>query len=351
MRLKLSFFLLTGMFAAALPSTTLGQEAKGGPTWVQHEPVNQSNGTRTVLRFEVEHPEHLGRLLVHVQGAKSKEVETIEARYDGEEYVVVLASDVIARPYFRYWAERVVDGDRIPVFASAEEPHWVSVPVSRVEEYEQATLERTGGRRSTLRLDGEYVGFASDASDKSLFYGHAEAGYRYAFLTWVDNIEFRIGTLRSNIPSSEPVLEGEEADNIGFDYGGASAQFRVHEYLRVRTGILFGISEAGFEYGGLGELTLGEPHRTTLSVGIEGTRTRGLTSHARLAWNTVRNVPMSATIEVTNFPNGEALGVRLRYDIGYRFSQAFGVRVGLGYRGQHAQQGGLVGALGLDVSF
>lgn len=341
----LSLVSLSVNIASAQPGRDQTRDAH-----VLHEPVNQSRGDRVVLRFDVKHPEKLGRLLVYVRGADAKQDKAIEARYDGESYVVTLGENDITRPYFQYWVAREVNGQRLTVFASQADPHFVSVPISSLQEYEKDTLIRTDGRRSTLRLDAEYVGLSTSGGTEGSHYWRAEAGYRYAFLTWVDSIDFRVSLLRSNLPSSEPVEDEETPPDIGFDFAGAAAQFRLHEYLRLRTGVIFGISEAGFEYGGLGEVVLGEPHRTSLSVGFEGVRTRGITSRAKLAWNTVPRLPMAASIEVTNFPTAEAMGVRLQYDIGYRFSSAFALRLSLGYRGQHAQQGGLVAGLGFDLS-
>ena len=119
----------------------------------------------------------------------------------------------------------------------------------------------------------------------------------------------------------------------------------------MRSRLVFGVSQSGFELGGALALVVGEPEGTGLELGFEGVTGLGVTGRLRLGWATVPRVPMGATIELTNFPTGDAAGVRLLFDAGYELYPGALLRVTGGYRGWTSVVGGPSLAADLLLAF
>jgi hypothetical protein len=149
----------------------------------------------------------------------------------------------------------------------------------------------------------------------------------------VEEIRFTAAVIRGEsikiqTHDSEPVQEF----NPGINYGQAKITWLISEIVRMRTAVLLGFSQSGFEYGGGLELVLGKPRGVELEFGVESISTMGTTGKLRLGWLAIRRIPMGASVEVTNFPANEGTGVRLLYNIGPRFSAVAQVSLYLGYQ-------------------
>lgn len=96
-------------------------------------------------------------------------------------------------------------------------------------------------------------------------------------------------------------------------------------------------------------LVLGDPRDMHLDLGAEAIRTVGATAHLRLGFSAAPQIPMGATIEVSTFPIGDDPGVRLLYDVGYRFGPVTELRLRGGYQGRTSVSGGA--ALALEIRY
>jgi hypothetical protein len=114
---------------------------------------------------------------------------------------------------------------------------------------------------------------------------------------------------------------------------------------------LLGASQSGFEYGGGGELVLGDPEGASFGLGVEGITTLGATGHMRLGFALTERLPMGAALELTSFPLGDDAGVRLLYDVGYAYSPGSSIVLRAGFQGRTSVTGGVSAGLALRHAF
>jgi len=322
---------------------------------IQHLPQNELETGVAVLRFAAEEPDRVGRILVRYRSGQPGRQPTLRAESG---YVARIPADQVQPPGLTYWVvERMPDGAERPVFASAESPHPAHVvhPDDAIHEHEE--LDARDGKRSRIFLFGEYVDFGTrriivelppmssqtertpeSRTFKDNYY-LLQVGYSYSFFTLVDEIRFDLGRLSGHGAS---LGEGEEplAFEPAIYYGQSAITWYLFSGLRLRTALLLGISHEGFEVGGSGDLVLGHPDRTNLSIGFKGVTTLGITGRVRLGFLAAPHFPMGATVEITDFPVGSDFGVRLLYDIGYELSPGTVLAIHGGYQGRTSVLGG-----------
>jgi hypothetical protein len=93
--------------------------------------------------------------------------------------------------------------------------------------------------------------------------------------------------------------------------GRTAITFALGDWLRLRPGLVLGISRVGFEAGGDLSVSVGERDGTEFELYGGYVSRLGGQVGARLGWSTVPRVQMGARIEVTNFPNDGDLPAQL----------------------------------------
>ena len=335
------------------------------PSLVTHLPINECDGRGARLTFDVAEPDRIAAIIVRYRpargagrdggtGADGQPEEMRAARYAGS-FEARLPAQAAAYPGFSYWVvarDQGREGER-PIFASDQRPHFVAVVESEGERYEREGLHARAGHRAQASVRGEWVEIgdrpvtAPDGTRQRLGerYYRVEASYAHHFFSRVDRIRLGLGHLRGQSNRTAISVDGRpppepRSDELGLDYGEAEILFRILDHLRLRSAVLFGFSHAGFEVGGKLSMVLGDPDGTGLDAGFSAVTTLGRTAFVRLGWLTVPSVPMGATIEVTDFPDGDQVGVRMLYDVGYAFDPGTSIRVNAGYRGVSSTSGG-----------
>ncbi len=313
---------------------------------ISHVPLNEVLVGAAPLVFQVRDPQLAGEISVHVIRAGHAELLVVAQRR-GAGYEALIPEAAVVPPGFSYFVtEHMRDGSERPVFAAAGAAHPVRVTRPQELEDELAALAVRGGERSTLLLAGDGVDYGdrqlgpsqSKVHDR---YYRIEAGYSYSFLTRIEAIRLSLVRVRGQAA----LWDGTAATRVtptapGIDYGRAEVTFRGNDELRLRAAVLLGASQRGFEYGGGAALTLGDPRAMNLDLGVESMTTLGTTGHLRLGFLAQERVPMGATVEVSSFPVGDDAGVRLLYDIGYRFGPVTELTVRAGYQGRTSVTGG-----------
>jgi hypothetical protein len=319
---------------------------------IEHVPRMELPTEGAIIGFRVRNPEQLGRIVVRYRWGHDDQVHDAAARLEDSGYVAHLWDARVEPTTLRYWVvAREPDGSERPVFASEDEPHPAQVRDPERSAYERRALARRQGRRSRAIVQGEYVSLGGRGvlgedgvrRTHEEHYYRTEVGYSYAFFALVDEIRLNVGRMRSNAAT----VQGKR----GLDYGSASITWRVADHLRLATTVLFGFSHAGFEVGAGADAILGEPEGTSLTLGLDGITTLGVTGRARLGWRTITRVPMGATVEVTTFPVDENAGVRLLYDAGYEIYPGAMIRAEVGYRGWSSTTGGLSAGANVALAF
>ncbi len=325
---------------------------------IRHTPLNEVLLGDADFSFEVTAPDRAGSIVVHVlpAGRGGAALELVAHRSEGGGYVARLPAARVVPPGFRYWvSERAADGGEQPVFADARQPHGVRVSRAPDDEAEHQRLARLHGQRSAVILSAEGVDYgdrrlAAGAPSTHDRYYRFEAGYAYSFLSTIEDIQLTLVRVRgeAGLYQASPKPTSTLA-SPGIDYGRAAVTLLASDSLRLRTAFLLGASQRGFEYGGGAAFVIGDPLDTNLDVGVEGITTLGTTGHLRLGFLASEHVPMGAAIEVSSFPVGEDAGVRLLYDLGYRFGPVTELRLRGGYQGRTSITGGP--SLALDFRY
>ncbi|HUQ07510.1 MAG TPA: hypothetical protein VM261_33685 [Kofleriaceae bacterium] len=285
------------------------------------------------------------------------------ARGDVEWIATVPALEVVP-PGVEYFIASAHEGKDTPEFASAEKPHRVGVYADAKEERRQRDLGRAGQKRSRAHVAGEYVSYGTrDAGANTIpdHYYRVDADFSYRLLTYpLEEIRFGYTRLEGDVPDSPrdppPACEaGEDVDGCQFDAG-----FKVGGWFELGLGLAEGVrldvrgivvaNQESAAPGARAELRTGELDGNHIALGFEYISDVGSAGFFRLGWDTVPEVPMAATVEVTDFPaTTRATGVRLMYDLFHPFPNGLRAGVRLGYAARDQRIGGPTA--GLNASF
>jgi hypothetical protein len=212
-------------------------------------------------------------------------------------------------------------------------------------------LTRVRGRRSRIRVAGEYVDFGRDPDARDYYY-RLDADWSYRLMLYpLDQIRFGYTRLIGEVPDALPGVCAVPPCRPGFKVGGwAEVRLGLAEGIALDARVIAAATHVTFRPGGRAELRFGHEDGNHLAFGVEGIQDVGGTAHFRLGWDTVPRLPMAATIALTSLPSAERpIGLRLTYEIAGDVRP--GVRLGgrLGYQGRDANAGGL--SFGLTSTF
>ncbi|HVG61108.1 MAG TPA: hypothetical protein VNA24_21285 [Hyalangium sp.] len=334
---------------------------------VRHLPRAQvPSGKELVLEAEVTPAYRLGALVAHHRSAGETAFrETAFELKEASRYAAIIpVSPEQSTPLEYYLTARDTDGKESLRFASAELPHTVLIQVPDKELERSALLASYGHRRSRVSLFGEYVDFGSTRAGTVRYldrYYRLEADYLHRLLTdvagvRVDAIRIGVGHLRARVPpvqlpvpSDWPPLEGAPPTiRTGLDYGFSELDVALSSHFGFTSRLVLGGNAEGFAAGLGGQLRIGPTRGSRVELGAETISGLGTTGTVRLSWDTVTRVPMSAAVQVTNFPDGPT-GVRLLYRADFEVSPTLTLGALVGYQARISISGGPT--LGLASSY
>lgn len=341
---------------ATRPPTRVEQAAREGRAFVAHTPRGSAPLEDMDLTVDVRGADLAGEIRVYYRrlGDAQALVHHVVVQRRASGYAARIPSAQVEAPGVAYWiVERMADGSERAVFASAADPAPLHAELSRDETRERRLLTDNGGRRSHATVHGEWVDLGSfdvpsvTGADKERdSYYQLEAQYAYSFYRTIDEIEFALGHLRGDILDQSSY---ERRNKVGLDYGRAALTLALGSWLRLRGGVLLGVSTEGFEGGFDLGVIVGDRSGTQLSIEGGYVSQLGGRVGTRLGWATIPRLPMGARVEITNFPTDDYLGVRLLFDVGFQITDAALIRLEGGYRGRTSLAGGP--SLGLTVRY
>jgi hypothetical protein len=353
--------------AAPAPQAPKAPPPPPPPLEVTHVPAAQVyTGRDLVLEAEVTPAFRLGALVAHHRRAGEADFhETAFTLTEEGRYAAILPVPAGQHtPVEYYLTARDRDGKESAPFASAERPHTVLIQVPDSELEREALLATYGHRRSRVSVFSEYVDFGPSRAGSVRYldrYYRLEADYLHRLLTDVggirlSSIRIGVGHLRARVPPIQPPippnfppLEGAPPTvRTGLDYGFSELDVGLSPHFGFTTRVVLGGNAEGFAAGLGGQLRVGRERGAHVELGVETISGLGTTGTVRLAWDTVRRVPMSAAVQVTNFPDGPT-GVRLLYRADYELSPALTVGALIGYQARISISGGP--SLGLSSSY
>ncbi|MBX3226778.1 MAG: hypothetical protein KIT84_38835 [Labilithrix sp.] len=308
-------------------------------TAIHHAPlVVAQEGHDITIGVSIERADQIKRALVVYKGEKAAgEVELARSSDPERPYVAIVPALAVHAPLVSYAIEvETTDGARVPVFATRAEPHRVTVLDSAEDAREGTLLARLEGRRSVVLGSGEYASF--DRARDSFW--RTEGSYTYRMLGFVSEFGMRAGVVRGQT--------GRDERQVGLNYGAPRLRVRFADVLHVEGELLVSVTEVGFSNGGGGAIILGDAYGSNLTLGFEAVQVFGVRGYTRLDLVANRWLTVAPTVEVTNMPHAEDVGVRLLGDARFAFGRGFFAGVRAGYQARSFAAGGpsIGGSLG-----
>jgi hypothetical protein len=291
-------------------------------------------------------------------------------RSEPTEWRAEVPAEAVVWPGVEYYIDSVGPGEAaavVPEFASADDPHGVRIVRGRHDLRRERELARVDHRRSRVHVAGEMIDYGSRQLGAPYgrvrdAYYRIDADFAYRLLAYPLE-QIRLGytrmigdvpnTLRDD-PDGCPAVDPPDCSlRAGFKVGGwFELRFGVGDGVDIDARAMVMATNVGFGVGGRGELRFGNEDANHVAVGAEALQDIGATGFFRLGWATVPQLPMAATVEVTDLPSEvRAAGIRFVYDVGLPLGP--GLRIGgrIGYQARDADVGGLSGGGNLTVDF
>jgi len=339
--------------AALVVATAIGARARAAEAAVvRHVPPADVTAGEP-LELVAEAPPATPTLTLHYRSAGSGAFQSLELVRRGErQWIAVVPASAVAPPGIDYY---LAAGDE-PVFASAAWPHTMPVTATVHEERRGRDLVRSRGRRSQIHTSFDWVTYGSPTQGGARLvdrYYRIDADFAYRL--WAYPLEeLRVGYTRllGETPS-ETCTQDPCTDDAGFKVAGwFELGLAPLEGVRLDGRVMVMATQSGFQPGARGEVRLGVREASHVALGFEYLADVGSSGFFRLGWGTVPDLPMSATVEITNLPDaGRDTGVRLYYDIARAL--AHGVRIGVrvGYAARRQEIAGFTGGASASVDF
>ena len=345
----------------------LAAEARAGS--VRHVPVAEAEaGEALVVPASVERAFE-STVTLHFRPVLGGSWSAAEFQRQGEEWTATIPADKVDAPGIDYYIVEVgADGRTVPAFASEAMPHRIVVRRSDRDLRKDRDLARTAGRRSRAAATGEWVDFGARTYEKDGVsaelpdrYYRIDASYRYQLLAYPLKA-FRLGYIRLLGTTPDAALDDGrdcEGDVRSCDF---EAGFKVGGYFELRFALVDGVevdargnfmaTSEGFNVGGRGELRFGVEDGSHAALGGEVLAEVGTSAFFRLGWDTVPGAPMTATVELLDYPASvRATGVRMVYGIAHPFESGLRLGARISYQARDQVVGGAGAGLTASMDF
>ncbi|MCB9571132.1 MAG: hypothetical protein H6709_03485 [Kofleriaceae bacterium] len=309
-------------------------------------------------------------------------IDAAFTRRDDDAWIAVVPADAVTPPGVEYYidsrpaADDAAPADGAPAaaaaaptaeFASAAHPHRVNVLRAVLDERKERQLARSGGRRYHVRAAADYVDYGTrnipGFGDRVDRYYRVDLGFSYRLLAYpLERIHVGYTRLIGDVPETPRGLPEECTASDGTADCALRVGYKVGGWFGVRLGMGQGVdldargmvmaTEVGAGLGGALELHVGDDEASHVAFGLEAMQDVGVSGHFRLGWATVPDLPMAATVEVTDLPSSRrATGIRILYDVAYPVSPGVKVGARVGYAARDARVGGFAGGANLTLDF
>jgi hypothetical protein len=330
---------------------------------LHHAPVSNARAAQPLqILADFAHPEALGHAVLLHRAAGESTYHEVPFQRSAQFYLAVIGPESVRDGGLSYAIElESSSGQRLPGFASREQPFEVQVQLDEDEANEKATLRRVNGLRSSARVSGEWVTFGKSTTQSSVapdvapqtlslddHYYRLEASYAYRPLRTIDEFGVRLGLVRG----SSPHASGSSVQkDVGLNYAAPWVRLRLSDGFRVSGHLVTGVTEVNFSMGAGAELSFGDPYGANLSVGFESIEGFGSRFFTKVDIGVSDRIVLSPIVEATNMPNADRYGVRLLAQLGVQLTSQFRLLALGGYQARKAVSGGPSIGLTTDLSF
>jgi hypothetical protein len=331
---------------------------------LHHAPVSNAQAAQPLqILADFAHPEALGRAVLLHRAAGESAYHELPFQRGTQSYLAVIEAGSVRDGGLSYAIElELPDGQRVPGFASREQPFQVQVQLDEDEAEEKAALQRVNGLRSSTRVSGEWVNFGKsttqipasspDAAPQTVshddHYYRLEASYAYRPLRTVSEFGVRLGLVRGSSPDAGG---GATQKDVGLNYAAPWVQLRLTDGFHVSAHLVTGVTEVDFSLGAGAELTFGDPYGANLRVGFESIEGFGSRFFTKVDIRVSDRVVLSPVVEATNMPNAHDYGVRLLAQLGVQLTTQFRLSALGGYQARNSVSGGPTLGLTTELSF
>jgi hypothetical protein len=253
-------------------------------------------------------------------------------------------------------------GDPIASFATAENPHVVVLHPSDDDEQEQRDLTAHRGERLEFLAGGEFTDFGASANPEGRTCGMAAGSLcrdwwyllygqvRYRFHRRVRSVAVRVERLDGVTTRSETA--GPNSVSVGLVSATTEVEFRLVSWVSLSLLGILGANEKSVQGGGGARLEIGTNYPARVQLSFQGITNYGLLGSAWMRWDTVRDTPLGAGVEVTTQPGANTSpGIRLLFEAGRRIGRYVTVTLRGGYGARREDAGGFTGGGSLQLAF
>ncbi len=279
-----------------------------------------------------------------------------------------IPGDAVQPPGLDWFVEVQRSGDDPPeeAIGTAADPMLMRID----ESVDEPPPDRSGRSRVTLSLD--YVDFDGGFQDGFDQYVQAEADFMYRFRRPVHAVRIGFGTLGGdggpkNVIDEDDTGRCRDANgdvpcrHVNFTYAYAEVEHRVTPLIAVMLRPIAGgayrnrVDGGGREYfnsvGLKTRLRIGQDDHTNLVLGLGLNEKFGTLVEASFNFLAVPNAPIMLSVQVTDQPVLEDLGVRLIADVGLRRWSWVYPSVRLAYQARDIDHSGVSGGMGLNFDW
>ena len=319
------------------PAAVFAQPARPS---VEHTPVASAAADEPILvNLQVRRLEGVARVETRWRASASAPWQSVVAERVDDGWRCVIPAQPATVRAVQYHLVLVENGGASrAVFGDETTPHTVVVHPSESARDELWDLTNARGRRVEFSGGGEYTDFGSAPNPNGARCGRAagEVCVDRFFTAW-GMVRYRFHRVVRAVAVRVQRLEGQSTRDgatrdVGLVAADAEVEFRLARPVSLTLRGTLGANEISVQGGGGLQVDIGVGSPTVLSLALSGITSYGLMTAAWLRFETVRDTPMGAGVEVTNQPSGGgAWGVRLLLEVGRHFGRHVTVTLRGGY--------------------
>lgn len=339
----------------------LDPDFRGGRGFFLNPPTRTDEGVPVDLSFLVAFPDKVENAWLYYRSEGAHSYKRAQLTPSGDAYLkATVPGDAVRPPGVEYFVEVLEAGEKAPVavLGANDSPETIAVTAKPGPE------PRDERGRSEIKMFLDYVDFDGLGADRDNDqYVHSEIDFMYRFRKkGIHSLRLGFGTMRGtggpkDVIDEDPqgCLDGNgvfRCRDVSYNYAYTELEWRLGPYvglaLRPQWGSAFNDPDSNDEadrdffsaFGLRGRLRFGREEGSNLLLGAAATQRLGKLFEASFNWAALPEVPLVASIQVTDQPVIEDFGVRLMVDAGWKRYSWFYPSLRLAYQARDIDHAG-----------
>ena len=287
-----------------------------------------------IIGIAVDKPETVQVMRALLRRKKEPTYETLEMEQVGDfNWQIRVPEELSQVGELEFFAEALKTDNTLSLLVGdARRPNRIIIREPKQDKVEH-------GNRSRANTKFEYVDF--QRGDVTDHYVSFEADFRYitdVFL--LRAVSVGAGIFHGEGASLENLKAGSLLQTQDIGYGFIELEFEFFPYMALAWRFSAGNRDHSEEdsmgryFGNTARIRIGKENDTRLELGGTLSDDIGNEVWTKFYMEVIENIPITVGVIVTNFPVGEAVGVRFSLGVGYRFSDWFALsaHTGMNFR-------------------